>query len=83
MTVPLVFGVYVGGAELGWPVGEDVSVSVADSDAGLVGTPVELGVGIVEAAASEVREVTPYRAAQSVRLRPLGQHHVPSALSVQ
>jgi len=61
VTVPLVFEVYVGSAALGWVVytGDEVSVSVADSDAGLVGTSVELGVGIVEIGASEVREPTP------------------------
>jgi len=54
----------------------------ADSDAGL---PVALavGMGMVAMGASEVRGATPKRAAQSVRLNPLGQHHVPSALSVQ
>lgn len=95
VTVALDLGVYVGNPALGRVVvgytelmggvgvADEESVRVADSDAGLVGTPEELGIGIVEIGASLVRDSTPYNAAQSVRLKLLGQHHVPSALSVQ
>jgi len=63
-------------------VEDETPVTLADSDAGLP-VALALGMGMVEMGASDVRDVTPYRAAQSVRLMPLGQHHVPSALSVQ
>lgn len=85
VTVPFEELVYVGGgAEVVWGGGVTTAtleeLVEALTGSGVVDAPAGAE---VEVYATDVKDETPYKAAQSDKDVPLGQHHVPSELSVQ
>jgi hypothetical protein len=90
VTVPFDDFVYVGRTEVGAAVVEDVGGVTTATLAELL--VVLTGIGVVDtlagdevmvSGAMDVKDDTPYKAAQSDSDVPFGQHQVPSLLSVQ